>query len=61
VNEQGGEVSRSLVLWAAARTVDMHRSGECARCRADGSCPNLRWVSREYAAETGSAGEVVRR
>jgi len=61
VNEQGGEVSRSLLLWAAARTVDMHRSGRCARCRPDGSCPNLRWVSREYAAEACPAGQVVRR
>jgi len=54
-------VSRSLLLWAAARTVDMHRSGRCARCRPDGSCPNLRWVSREYAAEACPAGQVVRR
>jgi len=54
-------VSRSIVLWAAARTVDMHRGGRCARCRPDGSCSNLRWVTREYAAQASSAGQVVRR
>jgi hypothetical protein len=39
----GEPVGGELVVWAASRTVAMHREGErrCKQCHGDGSCPLL--------------------
>jgi hypothetical protein len=51
-------VSPADALWAAQRTVQMHReppsrnraTGRCAQCRPDGTCPQLAWATKVLAA-----------
>jgi hypothetical protein len=51
-------MSTGDVLWAAQRTIAMHRepptrdraTGRCAQCEPDGTCPQVSWATKVLAA-----------